>query len=504
MENAAVYARYSSHNQTEQSIEGQIAQAEAYAKAHDYRIVKIYADRAKTGTNDNRDEFQKMLRDSAKKSFSVIIVWKVDRFGRNREEITFNKHRVKKHGVRVEYVAENITQGPEGVILESVLEGMAEYYSLQLSQNVKRGMLESAKKHKVINPHTIALGYMVGENGEYKIDETTAPYVRTIFKLYKDGYTITEVINYFKNIGITFTKNRIAGILKNEKYIGTYNYKNMIHDEDAIPKIVDKETFMSVQEKLKMHKRLPSKSWNYNEYLLTGKIYCGECGKEMVGESGYSHTGDKYSYYTCLGRKKYKSCMKNPIKREYIEDLVIGELLKILNDPATIDEIANITYDYYVRTSSYLEERKVLDSEIDKIDTSIKNILKALEGGLDYGLVEARLQELKFNKEELETKREEIRLLGGVELTKENIKFFLTSIIKGDVKDPKVIKKIVETFVKSVVVYDDRINIFLNYSEEKTDRGSGSNVSVSAGLPMKHPNLFFKDGLLFVDFKPYT
>ena len=160
-EKAVIYARYSSHNQTEQSIEGQIAAARRYAADHNYQIVNEYCDRAKTGTNDNREAFQRMLSDCHKKLFTVIIVWKVDRFGRNREEITFNKYQAKKNGVRVEYVAESISDGPEGVILESVLEGMAEYYSLQLSQNVKRGLLESDKKHRVMGGHA-TLGYKPG------------------------------------------------------------------------------------------------------------------------------------------------------------------------------------------------------------------------------------------------------------------------------------------------------------------------------------------------------
>lgn len=156
--NAVVYARYSSHSQNEQSIDGQLAAARAYAEARGYTIIHEYIDRAMTGRNDNRDEFQQMLSDCAKKQFQVIIVWKVDRFGRNREEITFNKYRAKKHGVRVEYVAENLPDSPEGVILESVLEGMAEYYSLQLSQNIRRGYRENAKRCKYAGGR-IPLGY---------------------------------------------------------------------------------------------------------------------------------------------------------------------------------------------------------------------------------------------------------------------------------------------------------------------------------------------------------
>ena len=134
---AVIYARYSSHSQTEQSIEGQLAAGHQYAVDHSYTVIKEYCDRAKTGRNDNRDEFQRMLSDTDKHQFDVIITWKVDRIGRNREEIAFNKHRCKKNGVRIEYVAENLTDSAEAVILESVLEGMAEYYSLHHSDQVR-------------------------------------------------------------------------------------------------------------------------------------------------------------------------------------------------------------------------------------------------------------------------------------------------------------------------------------------------------------------------------
>ena len=190
-EKAVVYARYSSHSQGEQSIEGQLAAAKKYAADKNYTIIREYVDRAMTGRNDNREAFQKMLADCAKHQFSVIIVWKVDRFGRNREEITINKYRAKKHGVRVEYIAESLGSGPESVILESVLEGMAEYYSLQLSQNIARGRRESAKKHQVLGP--LPLGYTTGEDRLFVVDPETAPIVRRIFADYVSGKTMAEI-----------------------------------------------------------------------------------------------------------------------------------------------------------------------------------------------------------------------------------------------------------------------------------------------------------------------
>ena len=173
-----------------------------------------------TGRTDNRDAFQQMLNDCAKRKFQVIIVWKVDRFGRNREEITFNKYRAKKNGVRVEYVAESLPDTAEAVILESVLEGMAEYYSLQLSQNIKRGYLENAKKCKYAGGR-VPFGYKLDEEKHFIPDPSTAPVVCSIFRAYADGATVTEIINDLNAKGIKtsqkepFTKNSLGTLLKN-------------------------------------------------------------------------------------------------------------------------------------------------------------------------------------------------------------------------------------------------------------------------------------------------
>lgn len=117
---AVVYARFSSHRQGEQSIEGQVAEAEKFALAHNLDIIHIYADRAQTGRNDNRAQFQLMLSDASKHAFDALIVWKTDRIGRNKEEIALNKYHLKKNGVKIYYVAETIPDTPEGIILESV------------------------------------------------------------------------------------------------------------------------------------------------------------------------------------------------------------------------------------------------------------------------------------------------------------------------------------------------------------------------------------------------
>ena len=137
---AVIYARYSSDNQREESIEGQVQACTELAEKDGVIIVKIYADRAMTGKNDRRPQFQQMLKDAQSGMFDILYLWKVDRFGRNRYEIIINKQKLKNAKIKIRYVKEHIPDTKEGIILESMLEGMAEYYSANLAENVNMGM----------------------------------------------------------------------------------------------------------------------------------------------------------------------------------------------------------------------------------------------------------------------------------------------------------------------------------------------------------------------------
>ena len=129
MKTAAIYARYSSDNQTEQSIEGQLRVCEEYAQRNNIVIVDTYIDRAMTGTNDNRPDFQRMIQDSVKKKWDFILVYKLDRFSRNKFESVVNRRKLADNGVKLLSAMENIPDSPEGIILESLLERMNQYFS---------------------------------------------------------------------------------------------------------------------------------------------------------------------------------------------------------------------------------------------------------------------------------------------------------------------------------------------------------------------------------------
>lgn len=469
---AVVYARYSSHGQTEQSIEGQLSAARTYAEAKGYTIIHEYIDRAMTGRNDNRAEFQKMLADTAKNQFSVIIVWKVDRFGRNREEITFNKYRCKKNGVRIEYVAENLPNSAEGVILESVLEGMAEYYSLQLSQNIRRGMTESAKKYQITGGR-IPLGFLTDRDHKFVIDPETSPTVRMVFDLYANGHTISEIITMLNEKGLRtrsgkpFNKNSLNIMLKNEKYIGTYRYKDIVCEEDVIPAIVDKETFYKVQRMLGINRRAPSRRWSYTDYLLTDKLFCGKCGAAMMGSSGTGKRGVKYNYYVCGKQRRGKGCDKKPVRQEWIEDIVLREAQRIILDDETLEFIAENTWQYYLAQDVAHNRVQSMKNQLDAADKSIANLVKAMEMGAASEVLVNRMEELEAQKAALRAAIAEEEVKGDFQLTKDHILFFLEQFRQYDYTDRDCQRRLVEVFVNAIFLYDDgTIKIAFNFSGE--------------------------------------
>lgn len=182
---------------------------------------------------DNRPDFQRMVKDSAKGLFDVVIVWKLDRFARNRYDSAHYKAQLRKYGVKVLSATENISEGPEGIILESMLEGMAEYYSAELSEKVIRGHTENALKCKY-NGGTPTFGYVIDKDMQYQLDPRTAPVVLEIFTRYDQGATMKEIMEEMRQKGVTTVRgkkidlNFMARLLKNRKYIGEYSYREIV------------------------------------------------------------------------------------------------------------------------------------------------------------------------------------------------------------------------------------------------------------------------------------
>ena len=291
---AVLYARFSSDNQREESIEAQLRAMHEYCSRNSIVIIHEYCDRAKSATTDDRPEFLKMIAASREGNFDFAIVHKLDRFSRNRYDSARYKAQLKKNGVKVVSATEVISEGAEGIILESVLEGYAEYYSADLSEKVIRGRTDNALKC-MYNGGTLPIGFVIDEEQHFQIDPLTAPFVLEVFKRYDEGATMKELRDWLNENGIRnklgkpLNYNSIQHMLKNRRYIGEYQYRDVLIP-DGIPAIVPKELFDRVQEKLAKNKKAPARHKAEDDYLLTTKLFCGYCGAYLCGESGTSRT----------------------------------------------------------------------------------------------------------------------------------------------------------------------------------------------------------------------
>ena len=474
---AVAYYRYSSHRQGEQSIEGQRTEAERWALSNGYTIIKEYADRAMTGTNDDREQFQLMLKEIEKADVEVLILWKVDRMGRNKEEIAHNKYRCKKSNVKVVYTAENIPDTAEGVILESVLEGLAEYYSLQLSQNIRRGQRVSASKAQSTGGPR-PMGYLTDSNKKYIVDPEGAAIVRQVFERYIKGESQAEIVEQLNAQGLRtaknkpYTHNSLRTMLKNEKYIGVYAFKDEVRIEGGTPAIIDAETFRKAQEMLSVNKRAPSHKWSKADYILTEKLFCGKCGSMMVGLSGTSKSGIKHHYYACHKQRK-KACDKKAVRQAWIEGLVLREAKAILFDDALMDYIAENTYKYWLEDNTDTAYTDALAANLKDVEASLSNLLKALEAGIFNETTKERMDELDAQKKQIQASIEQSRLRTGLQLTKDVILWTLLKLRELDFNDIEAQKRLVATFINAVFVYDDKVTITFNYS------GDGRTISLS-------------------------
>lgn len=454
----ALYLRFSSERQTEQSIEGQLRDCIAYCKRKSFRIVAIYVDRATTARKDveKRVHFQEMISDSAHHLWNFVVVWKLDRFARNREDSAVFKMRLRKNGVRVKSATETISDNPEGIILESVLEGIAEYYSADLSQKITRGLRESAMKGHSVGGH-VPLGYKI-EDHRLVINPATAHIVQEAFQLYANGESVAEICRIFNAKGYRTAKNSefnrssFKSMFKNVRYIGTYIYKD-IEKENAIPAIIDKDLFETVQRRLSLAADAPARGKAKVDYLLSGKLFCGHCGATMNGESGTSKTGAIHNYYTCYSRKRRKGCDKKPLKKDFIERIVAQDAMALLTNDV-IEELADMAMSQADRDLKENTRIPELSIRLTEIEQGINNITKAIEKGIASDTLLNRLTELEKEKKDLTSQlREEEKYICRID--RDQIIFWLTKFQGGDIEDEDCRRRIIDLLVNSVTVWDE-------------------------------------------------
>ena len=457
MKTAVIYARYSSDAQSEQSIEGQIRVCQDYAKSHDIVILDTYIDRAMTGTNDNRPDFRRMIKDSAKRQFEIVLVYKLDRFSRDKYATAVNKHTLKNNGVKLVSAMENIPDTPEGIILESLLEGMNQYYSAELSQKVRRGNKESRRKGNLTGGR-VPYGYK-NENKKAVIVPEQAEVVRYIYEQYAMGVYVKDIIRELTVRGITyygkqFVTNTVYKILKNERYSGVYHYGGE-EFTNIYPQIVPTETFEKVRKKVCDNKY--GKKSEEVTFLLKDKVICGYCGKSIVGENGTARNGERRYYYKCRGRKaNITDCTKEAVRKEILESIVLDAIIEELSKPQRMTYLVNGVLQEQARRTQGNTVLNLLLKEKRNIESSISNIMVAIEKGVITNTTAKRLRELEEQQESLEREILKEQSKSDIKLTESEIRDFYSQMLK---LEPKAL---ISSLVKKIVLFDDKIEIEFN------------------------------------------
>lgn len=465
--NAVIYARFSSSKQKEISIEGQLRVGYDFADRHNLNVVDVYIDRATTATNDNRSDFQRMLKNAQKQKFAWIIVYEFNRFARNRFDSAIHKKELAMIGIKVL----SASQDNESIILESLYEAMDEEYSRNLSKVTKRGMRETALKGLWTGGHA-PFGFMV-ENRQLVVCEKEAQAIKYAVneiekgvdpkyicdELYKQGFRARN--------GKKITTSTLRVILSNTALIGKRKYQDL---EIPCPAILTEEEFINANAIMNKTKKKVGRKPEIDFFTLSGKLFCGECGSPMTGDSGTSRNGEKHYYYTCAKRKNERACKKKSEKKEEIEILICQETMANILNNENISKIAKIVVAKQEEERNTSERKSIekalanIEREYDKLaDALIKSPTDAIAQR-----IEKRSLELEEQKEALSIELSRIKIVENIKLTTKEVEAYLKQFKHGDVTDKEFRYRLIKTLVNCVYLYDDKILIYYNLKDSKT------------------------------------
>ncbi len=493
------YCRYSSEAQRDgYSIEAQVRAIKEWAAREGHTVRHFYIDEAKSGTSDNREEFQKMIADAATCTFQAVVVHKLDRFARDRYDSAVYRHKLKEHGVRVVSVLEPLDDSPESVMMEAVLEGMAEYYSRNLSREVRKGQKEAALKGQ----HTAGLvpyGFALDKDNHYIIVPEEAAVIREIFRKLDAGESIADVARWCVAKGLKTRRGNpidsytISRLTANTLLVGRYSFGvNGKHGEppvvveNAVEPIVDPDVFWRQYNRMQSRQLGPRSRHKEEDYLLTGYLFCEHCGRHLYGfksKSQYDRKDGKQFYVKHMYRCSTKGARATPaqrlapgyvapkcplrsIEKNALEDFVIGAIHEVLFSGKTLDWF---TAEMLVRAG---KRKPVNNEKIATYKAELEKLAKQKERLLDLYLTEGITKPVFASKtHELERREEFIaaelqRLTPGVPvaLTADDVKKSLDEFLNSPNADsPEYKKRLLATFVERITVSNERIVIYFKF-----------------------------------------
>lgn len=486
---AVAYARYSSDKQQESSITVQLAAIRNFCKANNIYLSYEYIDEAQTGTSANRKSFQQMVKDAEGRKFDMVIVHRMDRFGRNVDDARYYKKHFRKYGIKVVSAIEGFNDTPEGEFFELMSMGMAELYSKKLSREATAGKIANAKECKVHGGIPL-LGYMV-KNKHYVIDENEAKAVKIIFDMVLEGHGYTHIRDYLnangyrRSDGSKYTSH-FYDILRNRKYLGEYIYNRLeqrvggsrnskvvraeneiIRISGGMPQLIDEDTFNKVQQILDARKRkemaMPRKN---RKYLLSGLIRCRSCGNAVCGGKESTRSGIEYAFYRCNSKGK-NVCRTNGIATDYLDDYVYSLLFEGLLAPNNRQSIVDLVeYAYLSGYDKIREEKEKLHQQLVQLN---KQLIELGENNKDlvdapyeltdkYRAILADTDEVNEKLDELIEQLKTYPLFNPFVVKKKAQAFY--ELLK--VKEFKSLQKLYHSLIRVIYVDNDKVEVILN------------------------------------------
>ena len=521
---AALYARVSSDRQdVDLSVAAQLRALKEYAKANGYSVAREYVDEAESGRIADRPQFRKMIEEGskAKAPFEVILVWKFSRFTRKREHAVAFKAQLRRKGIRVVSITEQAEDSATGRLLEGIIESVDEYYSENLGQEVVRGMREAASRGFFLGSKA-PFGYTrvkvsdgVKERPTLEIDPDTAPIVQEIFESSRRGNGLKEICKELNGRGITirgkrWQKSTVHNMLTNEAYTGTavWGVKSKdekagepVRVENAWPALVSRETFDAVQSG--MHERAPAQQRPArvgSQYLLSGLLKCGVCGKPYSGQAAKS---GKFAYYVCasLLREGAGSCTGRYLNAEKVEDYIVHKVRERILTEETITELVTLVAEEIDALAGEVNGRlKAIDAELADVETRLENLYQALETKqLPIEALSPRILSLKARQDQLVAAKEEAE----DQLERRRADLPTSKEIRGYVADFREFlregtfperKALIRNFVKGIEIVDDEATLTytIPMPQDGVTRESDSVLDFVQSGPPPYPMLLLR------------
>lgn len=473
--NAVIYARYSSERQNDKSIDDQVRECSKYAEQNGFNIVGVYADRAKTGRNDNRPEFQKMIHDSKRKNFKIVLCWKLDRIGRNAGDYYINERKLLDNGVKIESITEQIPDGPVASILKGVYVGQAESYSVSLGINVLRGMESNARQCKSCGSMR-PFGYLIDDDKNFIPDPERAPFVAEMFDMFVNrGMMYKQISDYMNDRGFKtlkdkpFTGNYVKRILRNPKYKGTFKFGETVI-ENGIPALVDASLFDKAQALMdSYHTYKPRQKGDV--FMLLGKLYCGNCGAMMIADGGTSRSGKVYHYYACKSRKKHLAdCDVKPIRKDELDAFVIQKTQEYILTDEVIGQIVQFAMKLQQQSDDAALVSK-LEKDLKEKQKQIDNLMELLMDGWASDEIKSKLGDLEDEKKSIETALT-VAEMNVMEIDRDAMEWRLREYREIESIDDSLAREMIDSLINSVIVDNETITIVYNFSGNKKDTES--------------------------------